>query len=416
VPEIAAEHWQLGNGLTVLAESMPHLRSAAIGLLVPAGYQHDPAPLLGLANLTCELAQRGAGQRDSRELLEAMDDLGLERTSTVGTYHTAFSGAMPHEALSEVLQLYADIVQRPHLPADQLDEVQQLALQELRAAEDEPSTRLMQRLRLAHYGDPLGRSAQGTQPGVESTQVGDIQSFVERLYQPRGAILALAGKIDLPALRQQIDQLFGRWEGQVVPSIEPRLGTPGYQHLEQASQQVHIGVSLPAVPVRDPEFLRLRGAVGVLSDGATSRLFQRIREDRGLCYTVYASCHSLRDRGGVFCYAGTSSERAQETLDLLLQELHRFGEGLEQGELDRLKVRLQSSLIMEQESCLARAGAMASDWFHLGRIRPLDEIQDLVDGLTEESILSHWLANPPRDLRIVTVGPQPLNTPFSIQR
>jgi predicted Zn-dependent peptidase len=408
LPSIASHHWTLANGLSVLAEPMPHLRSAAVSLLVPAGLQYEPAARLGLAGLACELSQRGAGARDSRALLEAMDDLGIERTSSVGTFHTAFAGAMPHDSLDDALELYADIVQRPHLPADELDEVQQLALQEIRANEDEPAQRLMQRIRLAQYGEPLGRSPQGTQSGVENSTIDELQSFIQTFYQPQDAILSVAGRFELDWLRERVDRLFGQWQSRPSSTVNLGEGNPGYIHLEQASHQVHIGLAMPAVPMNDPEYMELRGAVGILSDGATSRLFQRIREERGLCYTVYATCHSLRDRGAVFCYSGTSSDRAQETLDLLLAELDRLSQGLEPGELERLKIRLQSSLIMEQESCAARVGAMASDWFYLRRIRSLEEIQDQVDRLTEQTIINHWRQHPPRDLRIVTVGPHPL--------
>ena len=135
---------------------------------------------------------------------------------------------------------------------------------------------------------------------------------------------------------------------------------------------------------------------------------------RGLCYTVYATLHTQRDRASVLCYAGTTAERAQETLDVTVRELVRLADGVQQSELDRLKARIKSSLIMQQESSAARSGAIARDWYHLGRARTLDEVGQLIDALSAESINAFLAASPPRDLLVVTLGPEPLEVPVEV--
>jgi predicted Zn-dependent peptidase len=129
---------------------------------------------------------------------------------------------------------------------------------------------------------------------------------------------------------------------------------------------------------------------------------------------VNASLHTQRDRAAVFCYAGTTAERAQETLDVTIGELQRLSQGIEANELDRLKARIKSSLIMQQESSSSRSGALAREWYHLGRARTLDEIGALIDALTRDSINSFLEANPPKDLLVVTLGPQPLEVPVGV--
>jgi predicted Zn-dependent peptidase len=146
----------------------------------------------------------------------------------------------------------------------------------------------------------------------------------------------------------------------------------------------------------------------------SSRLFTEVREKRGLCYSVYATMHTLRDRGSVLCYAGTSAERAQETLDVTVSELVRLVEGIREDELSRLKARIKSSLIMQQESSSSRSGAIARDWYHLGRVRTLDEVSRLLDALKCQSINTFLAANPPQDFTIVTLGPKPLEVPVGI--
>jgi predicted Zn-dependent peptidase len=129
---------------------------------------------------------------------------------------------------------------------------------------------------------------------------------------------------------------------------------------------------------------------------------------------VYASLHTQRDRASVLCYAGTTAERAQETLDVTISELRRLGKGIEQSELNRLKARIKSSLIMQQESTSARSGALARDWYHLGRARSLDEVGLLVDKLSAETINAFLEKNPPRELLVVTLGPDPLELPDEV--
>jgi predicted Zn-dependent peptidase len=140
----------------------------------------------------------------------------------------------------------------------------------------------------------------------------------------------------------------------------------------------------------------------------SSRLFTEVREKRGLCYTVSASLHSLKNQAAVLCHAGTSAERAQETLDVTLAELRRLAGGIRPEELDRLKARIKSGLIMQQESTSSRSGALAREWYHLGYARTLDEIGQLVDALSAESINAFLSDHPPQEFTVVTLGPNPL--------
>ena len=142
----------------------------------------------------------------------------------------------------------------------------------------------------------------------------------------------------------------------------------------------------------------------------SSRLFTEVREKRGLCYTVYAMCHTIKDYGCVLAYAGTTTERAQETLDVMLQEIRRLGEGIHDDELQRLKARIKTGLIMQQESSSSRSISMASDWHLLGRVRTLDELSTLLDEINSNSINDYLASNPPKQFKIVTLGQQALDT------
>ncbi len=405
---------QLANGLMLLAEAMPWLESAAFSLSLPAGFARDPANQLGLANLTCEMVQRGCGDRNSRQFVEDLEMLGADSSAGIRNSHTSFVGAMPADSLADVLAIYADVVRRPHLPADQLDDARQVCIQEIRAAEDDLAQTAMTAVRQRHYGDPWGRVPHGDVTAVSSLQCTDIQRDIAQHYRPNDAILSVAGKFDWPTVRDLAERLFGDWPAANASEIVVSPPAGGYHHLQSDSSQTHIGVAYSSVPYADPGYMQARGAVGVLSDGMSSRLFTEIRENRGLVYAVSASCDSLKDRGAVVCYAGTTTERAQETLDVLVAELVRLGDGVEEAELNRLKARIKSGLIMMQESSISRSRSIAFDWYHLGRVRTLSEVGGLIDGLTCQSINAYLAEHPPQDMVAVTLGEHPLETTIGI--
>jgi predicted Zn-dependent peptidase len=402
------------NGLVLVAEPMASLQSAAFTFLTPTGCVHDPINRGGLSSFTCEMALRGAGPRDSRQFILDLDNLGVDRGESVTGAHTSYSGAMLAENLPEVLAIYADVLRRPHLPEDQMEAGRLAMLQELRAVEDEPAQKVMIELRRRHYPDPWGRPAQGEEAAIEATTIEDIRAHFSRCCHPNGTILGVAGCLDWQRLKDSVGELLGDWAPSDVDAIEEAPATSRYQHLPYDSQQTHIGIGHASVPYRDPDYFQAWGAVGVLSGGMSARLFTEVRERRGLCYSVYASLHTLRDRGAVFCYAGTGAERAQETLDVTLGELTRLSQGIEEHELTRLKARIKSALIMQQESSSSRSSSLARDWYHLGCARTLDELSRIIDGLTARSINAYLADHPPTEFTVVTLGSQALKTPDGV--
>ena len=396
------------NGLTLVAQSMPWLESAAFSIAVPAGCRFDPNDKLGTANFTCEMVQRGCGQYNSRQFVEALESLGVDYSSSAALYGTNFGGAMQWAQLQDALAVYADVLQRPLFPKDQLEDGRMVCFQEIAALEDDLAQRTLRQLRLKHYGSTDGRNCEGTIESVKSITLDDVKAFYEKCYRPNGMVIACAGKLDWESLKTHVGKLFDGWDRKPDPEISVEPAEHGNHHIKHESEQTHIAVGYPGVHYAHEDYYLNRGAIGVLSGGMSSRLFTEVREKRGLCYTVFATCSTLRDKGAVLCYSGTSNDRAQETLDVILQELRKLAMGITEDELRRLKVQIRSGLIMQQESCRGRAGSIAGDWLHLGRVKTLDEINEKINGLTVDSINEYLAANPPRDFDVVTLGPQPL--------
>ena len=399
------------NGMTVLVEPMPWLRTAALSLSIRGGVDLEPDNREGLAGLVCEMVQRGAGGHSSRDLVAVQDNLGIDRSSGVNLAAVSFGAAMPAASLADAISLYADIIRHPHLPQDQLEDARMMSVQELRAMEDEPTHRVMQQLRLMHYGRRLGRTNYGTMDGLEAISHADVREFFETRYHAGGAIMAVAGNVNPATVIEWVENAFGDWKTGAEAVLSEPKGNAGYNHIESPSNQTHIGFAFNSIPYGHPDYFRMRAGIGILSDGMSSRLFDRVREQRGLCYTVTASCHSMKHCAGVFGYAGTTPDRAQETLDVTLAEIEHLCDQLDPAELERWQIRIQSLLIMEQESSASRASSLASDYYQVGRPVTTSELEAAIESLTLDQVRDYWLANPAGAYRIVTLGPQPLRTP-----
>ena len=398
----------LDNGLTLVMEPMQDVQSAAFSLLVPGGSINDPPGQNGSAAVLCDLITRGAGNYDSKQLSLVLDNLGLQRSENAGAMHLSFSGATLAENLTQALTVYADIVQRPLLPEEQFAGARAGIEQALMALEDEPRQKVIQELRRRCYPDPWGKPSDGDRRDLPNLTCASVTDHYRRCFRPNETILGVAGRFDPHEIQDVVEREFGDWARQDVPEIVSGECGDRVDHIDHDSTQTQIGIAYQSVPYAHPEYFAAWAAVGVLSGGMSSRLFTEVREKRGLCYAVYASLSSLRDQARVLCYAGTTVERAQETLDVTLQELVRLADGIEASELDRCRARAKSSLIMQQESTIARSAAVARDWYHLGRIMTLQEIHDQIESLTIETVLDHVQRFPARDFTVVTIGPQAL--------
>ncbi len=396
------------NGLVLVAEPNPSLQSAAFSFLTPAGSAYDTSNRSGLASLTCEMTIRGAGQRDNRQFVEDLENLGVERGESVSASHAIYSGATLARNLMPALRIYGDVLLRPQMPKHELDPARLVILQDLQGLEDDPSQKVMLELRRFFYPEPWGRPSQGEEAAIEATTLAEIKGHHAKFFRPNGTILGVAGQFDWNELQREVEKLFAAWKP--VDVAEPGFGERPERgkHVDYESNQTQIGIAYDSVPYAHPDYFAAWGGVGVLSGGMSSRLFTEVREKRGLCYSVGASYHTLRERGGVFCYSGTSAERAQETLDVMLSELRRLAQGIEPAELQRLKARIKSGLIMQQESSSSRSSSIARDWYFLGRVRTLDETGALVDALTCDVINRYLQEHPPGDFSVVTLGPQAL--------
>lgn len=401
---------RLDNGLTVIVETLPEVQSTAFSLWVPAGSAYDPVGGSGTASVLCDWMTRGAGNRDNRAYSLALDSLGFQHQEQVSASQMSFGGVCLPEKLNGALQLTGDMVRSPQLVDEEFEPSISSIMHELQAIEDEPRQKVMLELVRRCYPSPWNQPPEGAVDDVESLTPELVRAHFRRTICPQNAILGIAGRVQFDDVIVGVQGAFGEWSSPAAATLHAGPRGERFAHIEAESQQTQIGLAFPAVAYRDPDYYAAWAAVSVLSGGMSSRLFTEVREKRGLVYSVYATHSTLRDSGAILCYAGTTNERAQETLDVMLTELARLREGISPEELKRSQALAKSALVMQQESSSSRAGAIARDWYHLGRVKTLDEIQQRIAALTPEQVVDYVTRYPLTDPTIVTIGPNPLKT------
>jgi len=394
---------------------MPGKQAAAFTLLLPAGSATEPEEFGGISGVLEGLCFRGAGGRDARQLSDALDDLGIDRGGGADVEYTTFGGATLALYLADSLRLFADIVLRPALPENDWEAQRDLALQALDSLDDSPPRKMMVRLRRDYFQDGYGRSPAGTREGLRALNIEALRADHAARYRPEGAILAVGGQFDFEAIADLAEELFGAWSGSAPAAGVPRAANePFFHHIEQDSAQQQIGVVYRGVASTDADFYAYRIANAILSGGMGARLFTEVREKRGLVYSVSASAASHRSIGYTVAYAGTTPERAQETLNVLLGELVRMKDGVTEDEVERAKIGMLSGLIMSEESSRARTGAIARDQWMLGRVRPLEEVTAAVNAITPSDIVALYERHPAEGFSVVTLGPAKLRMPILV--
>ena len=401
------EH-RLDNGLWLLFEPMPWLPTLSTTLMAPFGSATDPDGREGSATVLHDWIQRGAGNLDSRAHSDALEGLGVRRGGGAGREMASLSASFLAAELPEVLPLVASMVSEPRLDDHEFAPARELAQQELQSLADNPTQRLFNELMARFLEGGQGRSPYGTAEGLAALRAGGVREDAARRLGPGGAILALAGGAEWDAVKEGVERAFGGWNGVTESLPDPVLRRPGRAHVSADSAQTQIGLAFPAPLPSDPEAYVYDLALHVLSGSMGARLFTEVREKRGLVYSVGASYRALHGFGYTLGYAGTTPERADETLRVVLAELARLSEGVEADELERARVGTLSSVVMQGESSAARASRLASDALLRGRARTLEEIRTEVEKVDLTHINDFLAAHPFPDPTVVTLGPRPL--------
>ncbi|MEM7735640.1 MAG: pitrilysin family protein [Deinococcota bacterium] len=400
----------LDNGLRVVLEPMPWLPSLSFSFLLPFGVTTDPEHLQGSSVVLSDWMLRGAAGKDARAWSDALDNLGVRRGHNTTREFTTFSGSLLSDALPETLALYADMLQAPELTENEFSSARALALEDLASIADNPTQLMFRGLLKEFFASEHGRSGYGSQEGLEALTADTLRTDYQQRVGPQGAILSVAGGISWDDLLPLVEKTLGAWQGGSAPSYpavqlshqEPTVKT----HLMDANtSQVHIGLAFDGPNPGDDTWYPHAVAGSVLSGGMGTRLFTEVREKRGLVYSVYAAMRSLRSFGYGVAYAGTTPERADTTLEVLLAELDRMREGVRADELDRARIGILSSLVMQGEASGSRASALVRDCFTFGEPRSLDSIKQAINACSLDDVNTYLATRPQVGYTVARYGP-----------
>lgn len=401
----------LACGMPLIVERIPGMRSVGLTWLVPAGSSRDPEDRQGISAMWSELLHRGAAGRSSREQADDFDRLGVGRNANVETFHMGIGATMLGSNLGAALPLIVDMVRRPNMDAASVEPARDLCLQSIEGLADDPQERVMVLLRRNHAPPPLNRPSIGTTEGIEAVRASELLPEWNRRAVPGGSVMALAGDVDAGRAAEALNRLLDGWSGSASEVVWTGEAPRGYYHEPDETNQVHIALGHDAPAEPDADCWPERIVTAVLSGGMSGRLFTEVREKRSLCYSVYASYGADAKYGRTVAYVGTTPERAQESLDVLLGELGRINtpEGrVTEGEFQRAAMGMKSRLVMSGESTGARAGALARDWHKLGRPRSLEELTASIDALRLEDVNAYLSRRSLGRTTIATIGPAAL--------
>lgn len=364
------------------------MSSVSVAWLSPVGTSLDPEGAAGEGEsaVCAELLLRGTERSTSAQMAQRLDALGVQRNSSAAVYHTNLCAVTTAPNTPGMLACMGEMVRTPRMDDDGVASAKALALQAIAAVRDDPQHVCMQNLQRVSMPAPYNRSGLGTAEGVEALTPEGLRRAWRTRCTPVGTVIGIAGAVDHQVAVDALEQALEGWSG---TAAEPPGGSPvrGERHFEaMPTSQTHLALSLEAPNALNDDRHAMRLAARILGGGSSSRLFDEVRERRGLCYSVGASYTAGRRAGQVIAYAGSRPERAQETLDCILRELARFEQGVEDDEVERARIGLLSRLVMAEESTGARAMALATDWFTYGHLRTVEESAAALRSVTRERI------------------------------
>ena len=380
---------QLPNGIEMIGQYMPSLSSITFGFQLEAAVIHEPEDKLGLAHLFEYMLFQGTKKKDARALNEAFESLGARKGASTGLETAQVWAQIVHTRFDATLDLIHELLLTPTFPRDDIEQMRNIVLQEIRRRDDEPMSRIFELVRTNFYrGTPLGRLMLGTNESVRSLERKDLQEFWQSRYQPNNVLFSIAGKFDWDHVVEKMQTLFGDWEGQASPSPKPEPQPTNTVVLEhQEGKQEHIGMMVPFPNYTDPDYYAAMVLSEVLGGNMASRLFVEVREKRGLVYGVSAGLAGSKHSGVMRIYAGTTPEQAHECLQVIVNELRKLEQdGITADELARAKVQLKSENVMRSEGSGARMGAIARSWWYERKLRTIQEVKEAIDAVTQEQV------------------------------
>jgi len=386
---VSATLHRLSNGLTVAVEPMAGVETAAVGLYANVGSRSEPTALTGLAHMVEHMVFKGAGSRDARRIAEDIEDVGGSLNAWTARDHTVFHARLLPADMALGVELIADLVRAPVFDATELEREKGVVLAELGEARDTPDDIIFDHLQAAAFpGQSFGRPVLGDETSIAAIDTAALNDWLTGQYRPDGLVLAAAGAIDTDALIRMAEARFGDMTPGAPPAVEPALFVGGTSHDTRRFDQLHLAFAHPGLGHAHPDAYALNLFSSAVGGGMSSRLFQDLREARGLAYSIYSWAQPYIETGVFGVYLACARAEGAKALALARDVVARAAEDLSQAEIDRARAQGKAGILMGLESVQARCDHLARTIQIHGRIMPPAEIVAALDAVTVEQARS----------------------------
>jgi predicted Zn-dependent peptidase len=375
----------LPSGLRLVTEAMPHVRSVTVGVWLTRGSRHESDDESGVAHFTEHMLFKGTTTRSAQALAQTIDSIGGQLDAFTAKEHASYYIKVLDEHVPIAIDLLSDMVLRPALEPADVQKEQSVILEEIKMVEDAPDDLVHEMFSQRFWAKhPLGRPILGTPETVSSFSSAALRAYFRRTYVAPNLVIAAAGHLEHARLRALIEQAFASLPGKAPIEItEPPAVTPGLIERHKEIEQSHLCIGTPSYPQAHVDRHAVYVLNTILGGSMSSRLFQHIREERGLAYAVFSNLTTYSDAGMITVYAGCANDKVAEVIDLTLAELRELREvSVPADELRRAKDHLKGSLMLSLESTSSRMAHLARQELYFGRHFTLDETLDSIEAVT----------------------------------
>ena len=387
---MSVEITRLANGLRVVTEHMPSLKSASVGVWISAGCRHERADQNGVAHFLEHMAFKGTHRRNARQIAEEIEDVGGYINAYTSRETTAYYARVLEDDVPRAIDVICDIVLNPAFDLSEIEVERNVILQEIGQAQDTPDDIIFDWLQeQAFPNQPMGRPILGPAERVRAFQRDDFARFVDAHYTPATMILSAAGAVDHARIVAQAERTFGNLTSPTAETVEPAAYQGGECRVEKALEQAHMAIAFQAPDSRDDDLYAAQIHANALGGGMSSRLFQEARENRGLCYSIYAHAGSFLDSGLLTIYAGTGADQIAELAQVTIDELRRMNDDLSNAEVERARAQMKASLLMGLESASSRAERLARLIAIWDRVPPIEETIARIDAVDADHVRAY---------------------------
>lgn len=377
----------LDNGMVVLTDDMPHLESASLGVWVKAGARSERKTEHGVSHLLEHMAFKGTRSRSALQIAETIENVGGDLNAATSIEHTGYFARVLKDDVVLAADILADILQNSLFDQSELDREQQVIVQEIGAARDNPDDHVFDLFQKAAFPEqPIGRTILGTVDSVREFTPDTIRKYMNRNYVGDHMVMAAAGNVDHGELVEVAEQRFAELKANGAPAPQRAEYKGGEERLVSDHEQAHIVLGFEGRAYNSDGFYAAQVLAAILGGGMSSRLFQEVREKRGLCYSVYSFHWAFADSGIFGVAAATGEEEVEHLVPVVLDELRRATETITDEEVIRVRNQIRAGLLMSLESPSARAGQLARQQILWGRPIPMQETVERIGRITAQRV------------------------------